>query len=545
MDTTTAELSALSLDDDRERIVTEEDGHPRTWVNVLKDLEAASEEMELGDLLFGECFDMQDAMSAIEIMDPQMDSGMRLASVQVADEEELLPTLPDLVPAPLMVALLDEVMCAEHGWYRGLSLAQTVYAIEWMQTAPDVAYVPLRAALTATARAVAAARSLVLCGDVHEEEDFSSSVGGVKLHDNVTDTLLVSLLNEADELCAGAVRMAKEALEAKQAKGEEAGAELREVMHAEAVHCRLRYRKGFCGALLHLARKPDAKALGVARRMLSTAETQLDAIERTLDVGTPREDVQWCLAGKAVRKAAGASSTKRAELMARAEAITASRELIGELKSLCTIPESCEDYDGLVRWLEGLVSRVPTGPTAGRPPSILVRSSAQLLCVSESRGGAGLRAPIEAMLAGAIAAFSGLSEPLMRELITLPPVAEFMSQCSQGELARLRTRNINRARARRRLRHYLSDWAPLQDIAESLDMQLQQAGYLQRGVGPFGAWCLHRTLRDMLWCVRAAALPARLHASLPFPPFHPRPLPPLTPPPARPKRTAQVDRSRL
>ena len=50
----------------------------------------------------------------------------------------------------------------------------------------------------------------------------------------------------------------------------------------------------------------------------------------------------------------------------------------------------------------------------------------------------------------------------------------------------------------RRLRHYLQDWAPLQELAENLDAQLQHAGYLPPGVGPYGAWTVRSTLRDML-----------------------------------------------
>ena len=32
----------------------------------------------------------------------------------------------------------------------------------------------------------------------------------------------------------------------------------------------------------------------------------------------------------------------------------------------------------------------------------------------------------------------------------------------------------------------------------ALDAQLQKAGYLEPGVGPYGAWCLRHTLKDML-----------------------------------------------
>ena len=40
-----------------------------------------------------------------------------------------------------------------------------------------------------------------------------------------------------------------------------------------------------------------------------------------------------------------------------------------------------------------------------------------------------------------------------------------------------------------------------QEMAETLDSQLQHAGYLNPGVRPFGAWVLHRTMRDMLWWI--------------------------------------------
>ena len=66
------------------------------------------------------------------------------------------------------------------------------------------------------------------------------------------------------------------------------------------------------------------------------------------------------------------------------------------------------------------------------------------------------------MLAGAVAAYNGLGDAHMQQLVALPPVIEFMQQLSQGELSRLRILSINRGRGRRRLRHYLADWAPLQ-----------------------------------------------------------------------------------
>ena len=55
-----------------------------------------------------------------------------------------------------------------------------------------------------------------------------------------------------------------------------------------------------------------------------------------------------------------------------------------------------------------------------------------------------------------------LAQALAAEMATLAPVADFLQHLVNGELARLRLKSVNRARAHRRLRHYLADWAPLQ-----------------------------------------------------------------------------------
>ena len=137
------------------RIVEQIDGGERRWKSVLPLLDAASDEMALGDLVAGKTFDLHDAMSAIEIMDKQMDSGME--KERPADEPTAPPPSPGEDASPrLVIAVLDEVMCAEQGWYNGLSLAQTLWRLEWLQNADEVRSMPLRSALIATARAVAA-----------------------------------------------------------------------------------------------------------------------------------------------------------------------------------------------------------------------------------------------------------------------------------------------------------------------------------------------------------------------------------------------------
>ena len=472
------------------RIVEQIDGGERRWKSVLPLLDAASDEMALGDLVAGKTFDLHDAMSAIEIMDKQMDSGME--KERPADEPTAPPPPPGEDASPrLVIAVLDEVMCAEQGWYKGLSLAQTLWRLEWLQNADEVRSMPLRSALIATARAVAATHAIVTRGDVHEEEDFASSLSGLNLHNDVSDQELIGMLNETEEACAAAV----EAAAAEKASAEAASAEVAVVAAAtealalaEGMLCRLRLRRGWCGALIQLAR-PTAKSVEVAKRMLSLAAAQMGAVRETMRLGMARDELAYCLGGITLRLQLG-TSPKKVEPLAREAALAERTSLIAQLQTVCTAGELL-DYEALVRWLEDLCGCV-------RPmPSILTRSAAQLVGVSEDRQGAQLRPPLAGLLPVALALYSGVSEAQLAELLPLPIVSEFIGQLAHGEVLRLRLLNVNRGRTRRRLRHYLHDWAPLQDLAENLDSELQRAGYLDPGLGPFGAWVLHRTMRDM------------------------------------------------
>ena len=59
---------------------------------------------------------------------------------------------------------------------------------------------------------------------------------------------------------------------------------------------------------------------------------------------------------------------------------------------------------------------------------------------------------------------------------------ELQHQLAQAVLVRMRLSCLNGARHRRRLRHFLMDWAPLQPLCDACDETLQARGLLERGV---------------------------------------------------------------
>jgi len=493
------------------------------WSDCKGLLERASDDMALGQLLKGRCFQMQEAMSAIEIMDPQMDTGMAKPSDAAVTPE--LPMPGDEMSSELLIGLLDEILCAEHGWYSGLLLSQSVFRLDWVLSASTATCPPLRAALHSAHRAVLAARQLVLLGDIHEEEDFASSISGLRISE-MPDAELSAAVQQVEDDFAVQLREAKAARAAftalaafsaeKAASGESAAAEAaaaaasspsrsgsphtleehnRAVALAEGVVCRMRYRRAFVGALVNLT-VPDPGTVNNAKRMLAFAQAQLPEMEATVALGTPREEMAGCLGGAAVKRALGLAPAKALEPLDRAAGIRESALLFGQLRAVCAVSDVV-DFDGMVRWLDAR-----TG-SAQPVPNALVRSAAQLLGVSEDRGGAGLRPPMLTMLWDSLSSYSGLPADNLKQMLALAPVQEFMTECAYSELSRLRLWNLNRGRARRKLRHYLHDWSALQELAETLDGQLHRAGYttcpaLSAPLSPFGSWTLQRTLADMV-----------------------------------------------
>ena len=128
------DMEALRLEDHPPgSIIDDLDGQPAVWHDILPLLDSASDEMTLGDLLHGDHFHLQEAMSALEMGDPQMDS---MAS---AEPEAPAPSLPpENVPVADIIGVLDEVVCYEHAWYSSFPLAHSLFRLDWLHCVHEV-----------------------------------------------------------------------------------------------------------------------------------------------------------------------------------------------------------------------------------------------------------------------------------------------------------------------------------------------------------------------------------------------------------------------
>jgi len=253
-------------------IIDDLDGVREVWHDVLPLLDAAATELTLGDLLHGEGFHLQEAMSALEMGDPQMDS---MASTE--PEDDPAPSLPpDTISAADLVGVLDDMLCCEHAWYGSSPLVHSLFRLDWLHAIPEIRPLELRAPLLAAVKSAAAVRALVLRGDVAEEEDFVPNVSGLNLQEHTSEVEVSKQLMAAEEATQLRVKAAKDR---EAAPGGEAGGEARGEAEApealEAVLSRLRFRRGLLTALTAMLR-PNAKAAELARKMLTFATTQVD-----------------------------------------------------------------------------------------------------------------------------------------------------------------------------------------------------------------------------------------------------------------------------
>jgi hypothetical protein len=106
------------------------------WLDAQPLLAAVCDGMAVGELLHGPAFSLFESTTAIEIGDPKMDIGLnREQQPQSADELIAAGGAPVELPPPLLLALMDRLLCLEATWHAGSMLPQTVFcSLHMLQT---------------------------------------------------------------------------------------------------------------------------------------------------------------------------------------------------------------------------------------------------------------------------------------------------------------------------------------------------------------------------------------------------------------------------
>ncbi|CDO71912.1 hypothetical protein BN946_scf184940.g59 [Trametes cinnabarina] len=103
------------------------------FVDVTELFVAGARDMESEEILLMDGFTLMDAMSAFEIGEPRLDSGMILAEQRRPPFDPLTPLLPEEV-----CWILDRSFACEMEWHAGKTLSQSVFTLLFVHHLPDI-----------------------------------------------------------------------------------------------------------------------------------------------------------------------------------------------------------------------------------------------------------------------------------------------------------------------------------------------------------------------------------------------------------------------
>ncbi|KAK6437301.1 N-alpha-acetyltransferase, non-catalitic subunit [Oleoguttula sp. CCFEE 5521] len=184
--------------------------------DVTEAFAKASKSLPPGELVKDEFFTLFEAVAALEIMDPMMDSGVILTGE--SEDLGLDPGAP--LSAAQVLGIMDHLWCLEAAWLEGYPLSQTIYTSVHVDAlmAPenrhpyplpsspstghqaketDLVHAVLRAYCIAVIKSVECVLQMVQSQNFYEEEDFVTHLFGRELLPKTTEEEAIGLLNDA------------------------------------------------------------------------------------------------------------------------------------------------------------------------------------------------------------------------------------------------------------------------------------------------------------------------------------------------------------
>ncbi|GAB5587773.1 N-alpha-acetyltransferase [Umbelopsis nana] len=178
-------ISKLALDRPEREVYNpyrEQDYLVPQWKDITKLLDDATNDLEVGQLVHLQSFTLFDAMSAIEIMDPKMDTGMILEG----DKKKPFDPLKSL-SAEQVLWIMDRLLSCEE------NISASGRAEEPAELVSSV----LKAYVLATIKCCHLVWREMVSGNVYEEEDFTTNLFGLSLGEHYPDTEVLNALDSA------------------------------------------------------------------------------------------------------------------------------------------------------------------------------------------------------------------------------------------------------------------------------------------------------------------------------------------------------------
>ncbi|KAF8947461.1 hypothetical protein BGZ47_009087 [Haplosporangium gracile] len=186
------------------------------YEDVTALLDTATKDMDIGQLIQDRTFSLFDAMCAIVIMDPKMDTGM------VMDDIASFPVfnINKRVTPTEFIWIFDNILIGQMTWLSGHALSQTLFTSchilrlleinekddeessgsnkDSSQPPREFLVAVLKSCVLAVAKSCALIWSEMRKGQVYEEEDFMTNKFGVSMFEDIPTASLVAMLDQAE-----------------------------------------------------------------------------------------------------------------------------------------------------------------------------------------------------------------------------------------------------------------------------------------------------------------------------------------------------------
>ncbi|KAI9030428.1 Mak10 subunit, NatC N-terminal acetyltransferase-domain-containing protein [Hyaloraphidium curvatum] len=445
---------------------------------------SATSKLSVGELLSADGFSLVDGMSAVEVMDPKMDSGTLLPprsndllSVDGIGGLELLPEE--------LLGTMDGILAREELWLRGDLLCQTVFTCVLLHRMADMKDTVLKAYLLATLKTCGLARDLIMRANIFTEEDFLADMSGFSLLEGVPEqTILDGLASAEEEASRRSRALANGANGSAGSQGDSAPNVW------EAVVARLRFRRVLLQLVTHLA-KGDGKGLPAVGKLLPNAKLQLALLTKTATLGA---DCERLFDENINRHLFATGPPRRVTPIAVAEALHSRESFLADLEYSLNVTGST-NFLSIMNHLLFLGLRTPS-------PNILARSAVVVNLVSQTHLAG--RTELSKAAQQAIEQFSAPPYPSSNSKDAKSKFNHCCQRCQGPMSFILRAMCFNRPRNRRVLLKAVVEWEQLQAEAEEIDGQLQSSmDNISQDAFYISSWVYHIKLNIMDFAIVA------------------------------------------
>ncbi|KAI3446874.1 hypothetical protein Pfo_003539 [Paulownia fortunei] len=438
-------------------------GNDTFWADVSSLLRLACNDLRNDELISGENFNLFAAMSALEIMDPKMDSGIvsTYYSVDEAIDNGAAPvplSFDRTIDIQRVIDIMDHLLACEATWHKGGSLAQTVFSCIYLlrpdRTSSHALLHSFCRVIRTTCNAVVSA---VSDARTNEEEDLFTMAYGLPLKVD-GDEKCLSILHAVEETLSRQLKACKAPLSKRRVVEDVEPLQTNldfEEGFCKAVLCRLRFRKHFYHVLTCM-RRPQGKGLELAKKHIVSCLSELDSmlkseefLRHTCAYGTLEDGIEDKTTASGCQpigfdstlnsRSAAPTPPRAIKLLSWKKAVNYFQKLLHDLEIICSYSWD-PVFEGALRFVVDFQKF---------QPDLVARAHIQLLLVQDGKLYG--REPMFAVICKAALLPEGVKNHDIQK-------SETVAQLGQLLISLLKVLCTNTAWQRRKLGKILQDW---------------------------------------------------------------------------------------